>query len=92
MEKHWHSASNNGLGGVAHADNWAYVMESVARFLNGLSDSDDSDDEVSHVSTESGSVISHSEYESAVKNFGALENQWLNVSDSLQRDSVQICL
>ena len=88
MERYLHSASNNGLGGVAHADNWAYVMESVARFLNGLSDSDDSDDEVSHVSTESGSVISQFEYEGVVKNFEALENQWLNEPDSLQQENL----
>ena len=78
MGKHLPAASNNDFGGVAHADNWAYVMESVARFLNGLSDSDESDDEVSHLSTQSGSALSQSEYESVVEDFEALENQWLN--------------
>ena len=88
LGKHWHAASNNGFGGVAHADNWAYVLESVARFLNGLSDSDDSDDEVSHLSTQSGSVLCQSEYESVVENFEALENQWLNEPDSLQQENL----
>ena len=31
---------------------------------------------------------SQSEYESAVKNFGALENQWLNEPDSLQQETL----
>ena len=69
MEKHWHSASNNGLGGVAHADNWAYVMESVEHFLNGFSDSDDSDDEVSPLSTQSGSALSQSDVTESVVRF-----------------------
>ena len=69
MEKHWHSASNNGLGGVAHADNWAYVMESVEHFLNGFSDSEDSDDEVSPLSTQSGSALSQSDVTESVVRF-----------------------
>ena len=86
MGKHWYAASNNGIGGVGHADKvGVYVFDSVSQDLNSSSDSDD---EVSHVSTESGSVISQSEYESAVKNFGALENQWLNEPDSLQQETL----
>ena len=86
MGKHWPAASNNGFGGVALADKvGVYVFESLSQDLNSSSDSDD---EVSHVSTESGSLISHSEYESVVKNFGALENQWLNEPDSLQQETL----
>ena len=86
MGKHWHAASNNGCHGVALGDEvGVYVFESLSQDLNSSSDSDD---EVSHVSAESGSVISHSEYESAVKNFGALENQWLNEPDSLQQQTL----
>ena len=86
MGKHWHAASNNGICGVGHADKvGVYVFESLAQDLNSSSDSDD---EVSHDSTESGSVISQFEYESAVKNFGALENQWLNEPDSLQQETL----
>ena len=86
MGKHWYAASNNGIGGVGHADKvGVYVFDSVSQDLNSSSDSDD---EVSHVSTESGSVISQFEYESAVKNFGALENQWLNEPDSLQQQTL----
>ena len=86
MGKHWPAASNNGFGGVALADNvGVYVFESLSQDLNSSSDSDD---EVSHVSAESGSVVSQFEYESAVKNFGALENQWLNEPDSLQQETL----
>ena len=86
MGKHWHAASNNGIGGVGHAEKvGVYVFESLAQDLNSSSDSDD---EVSHDSTESGSVISQFEYDSAVKNFGALENQWLNEPDSLQQETL----
>ena len=86
MGKHWHAASNNGIGGVGHAEKvGVYVFESLSQDLNSSSDSDD---EVSHDSTESGSVISQFEYESAVKNFGALENQWLNEPDSLQQETL----
>ena len=86
MAKHWHAASNNGICGVGHADKvGVYVFESLAQDLNSSSDSDD---EVSHDSTEIGSVISQLEYDSAVKNFGALENQWLNEPDSLQQETL----
>ena len=86
MGKHWHAASNNGIGGVGHADKvGVYVFESLAQDLNSSSDSDD---EVSHDSTEIGSVFSQLEYDSAVKNFGALENQWLNEPDSLQQETL----
>ena len=51
---------------------WGVMFfESLTQDLNSSSDSDD---EVSHVSTVSGSIIYKSEYESVVKNFGALEN------------------
>ena len=73
MGKHWPAASNNVCGGVALENEMGvYVFESVTQDLNS---STASDDEVSHVSTESGSVSSQTEYESAVKNFETLENQ-----------------
>ena len=86
MGKHWHAASINGIGGVGHADKvGVYVFDSVSQDLNSSSDSDD---EVSHDSTESCSVLSQFEYDSAVKNFRALENQWLNEPDSLQQETL----
>ena len=86
MGKHWPAASNNGCGDVAlEKEMGVYVLESLTQDLNSSSDSDD---EESHVSTESGSIISKSEYESTVNNFGALENQLLNAADSLQQESL----
>ena len=83
MGKHWPATSNNGCGGIAdEKEMGVYVFESITQdWISSTS----SDDDESHVSTESGCVSSQTEYESAVKNFETLENQWLNEADSLQQ-------
>ena len=84
MGKHWPATSHNGCGGVVHEEEMGvYVFESITQdWISSTS----SDDDESHVSTESGCVSSQTEYESAVKNFDTLENQWLNEPDSLQQE------
>ena len=83
MGKHWHAASNNGIGGVGHADKVGILdFDSASQDSNS---SCDSGDEVSHGSTVSRAEMSNSEYQSAVNNFRTLENQWLNEKDPLQQ-------
>ena len=47
---------------------------------------------VSHISVVRGSVITKSGYERAVHNFGGLEYEWLNETDSLQEKILYKCI
>ena len=86
MGKHWNAASNNGIGGVGHADKvGVWDFDSASQDSNS---SCDSGDEVSHGSTVSRAEMSNSEYQSAVINFRTLENQWLNEKDPLQQQTL----